>query len=172
MLFVSPERFLNAEFLSVFSTNLSTSLVVVDEAHCISEWWVVALPLLISLGFGVLVISMFIVLYLQGKLQFCPCNSCINLFEQCNRSHNFRPSYTRLRASMLRARLNVGCILAMTATATTTTLHSVMSALAIPQTNLIQKAQLRDNLQLSASLSGNRQVQTVIFFSIFAVFNL
>ncbi|XP_059445043.1 ATP-dependent DNA helicase Q-like 5 isoform X2 [Corylus avellana] len=109
VLFVSPERFLNAEFLSVFSTNLSTSLVVVDEAHCISEW-----------------------------------------------SHNFRPSYTRLRASMLRARLNVGCILAMTATATTTTLHSVMSALAIPQTNLIQKAQLRDNLQLSVSLSGNR----------------
>lgn len=170
MLFVSPERFLNAEFLSVFSTNLSTSLVVVDEAHCISEWWVVALPL-VSLGFGLLVISMFIVLCLQAKLQFCPCNSCINLFEQCNRSHNFRPSYTRLRASMLVARLNVGCILAMTATATTTTLHSVMSALAIPQTNLIQKAQLRDNLQLSVSLSGNRQVQTVIY-SIFPVFNL
>jgi ATP-dependent DNA helicase Q4 len=59
---------------------------------------------------------------------------------------------------MLRDRLNVGCILAMTATATVTTLNAVMSALAIPQTNLIQKEQLRENLQLSLSLSGNRQV--------------
>ncbi|EOY00836.1 DEAD/DEAH box RNA helicase family protein isoform 3 [Theobroma cacao] len=109
VLFVSPERFLNADFLSIFSATTFVSLVVVDEAHCVSEW-----------------------------------------------SHNFRPSYMRLRASLLRAELNVECILAMTATATTTTLHSVMSALEIPSTNLIQKAQLRDNLRLSVSLSGNR----------------
>ncbi|XP_022776263.1 ATP-dependent DNA helicase Q-like 5 [Durio zibethinus] len=109
VLFVSPERFMNADFLSIFSATAFVSLVVVDEAHCVSEW-----------------------------------------------SHNFRPSYMRLRASLLRAKLNVECILAMTATATTTTLHSVMSALEIPSTNLIQNAQLRDNLQLSVSLSGNR----------------
>ncbi|OMO60435.1 hypothetical protein CCACVL1_24169 [Corchorus capsularis] len=109
VLFISPERFLNAEFLSIFSASTSVSLVVVDEAHCVSEW-----------------------------------------------SHNFRPSYMRLRASLLRANLNVDCILAMTATATKATLHSVMSALEIPSTNLIQKAQIRDNLRLSVSLSGNR----------------
>ncbi|XP_068327959.1 ATP-dependent DNA helicase Q-like 5 [Pyrus communis] len=109
VLFVSPERFLNAEFLSIFSANTVVSLVVVDEAHCVSEW-----------------------------------------------SHNFRPSYMRLRACFLHAKLNVNCILAMTATATATTLGSVMSALEIPPTNLIQKAILRDNLQLSVSLSGNR----------------
>ncbi|KAL6193154.1 hypothetical protein ACLB2K_034238 [Fragaria x ananassa] len=108
VLFVSPERFLNAEFLSIFSAT-PISLVVVDEAHCVSEW-----------------------------------------------SHNFRPSYMRLRASMLRSKLNVNCILAMTATATATTLSSVMSALEIPLTNLIQKANLRDNLQLSVTSSGNR----------------
>ncbi|XVF85216.1 hypothetical protein PTKIN_Ptkin17bG0100100 [Pterospermum kingtungense] len=109
VLFVSPERFLNVDFLSTFSATTFVSLVVVDEAHCVSEW-----------------------------------------------SHNFRPSYMRLRASLLRDKLNVECILAMTATATTTALHSVMSALEIPSTNLIQKAQLRDNLWLSVSLSGNR----------------
>ncbi|KAB2045776.1 hypothetical protein ES319_D01G184900v1 [Gossypium barbadense] len=109
VLFVSPERFLNADFLSIFSTLTSVSLVVVDEAHCVSEW-----------------------------------------------SHNFRPSYMRLRASLLRAKLNVECILAMTATATTTTLQSIMSALEISSTNLIQKSQVRDNLRLSVSLSSNR----------------
>ncbi|KAG5528811.1 hypothetical protein RHGRI_029464 [Rhododendron griersonianum] len=40
-------------------------------------------------------------------------------------SHHFRPSYMRLRASLLRTRLNVHCILAMTATATTKTLDDV-----------------------------------------------
>ncbi|TXG56101.1 hypothetical protein EZV62_017414 [Acer yangbiense] len=111
VLFVSPEKFLNPEFLSTYSATSSISLIVVDEAHCISEW-----------------------------------------------SHNFRPSYLRLRASLLRAKFNVGCILAMTATATTTTLHAVMSALEIPLSNFIQKGLLRDNLQLSVSLSGhNRQ---------------
>ncbi|KAA8529737.1 hypothetical protein F0562_034163 [Nyssa sinensis] len=109
VLFVSPERFLNTDFISIFSATPLISLVVVDEAHCISEW-----------------------------------------------SHNFRPSYMRLRASLLRDRLNVECIIAMTATATIKTLNNVMSALEIPPTNLIQAAPLRDNLQLSLSLSGNR----------------
>ncbi|PIN26121.1 ATP-dependent DNA helicase [Handroanthus impetiginosus] len=109
VLFVSPERFLNAEFISIFSGPSQLSLVVVDEAHCVSEW-----------------------------------------------SHNFRPSYMRLRASLLRGRLNAGCILAMTATATNKTLCDVMHALEIPPTNLIQSTKLRDNLHLSISISGNR----------------
>lgn len=37
---MSPERLLNVEFLSMFRMSLSVSLVVVDEAHCVSEWWV------------------------------------------------------------------------------------------------------------------------------------
>ncbi|XP_072955361.1 ATP-dependent DNA helicase Q-like 5 [Typha angustifolia] len=109
VLFVSPERFLNADFLSVFDDALSISLVVIDEAHCISEW-----------------------------------------------SHNFRPSYLRLRASLLRRRLNIQCVLAMTATATAQTLQDIMNALEIPPTNLIRTCQIRENLQLSISLSNNR----------------
>ncbi|XP_028113388.1 ATP-dependent DNA helicase Q-like 5 isoform X5 [Camellia sinensis] len=109
VLFVSPERFLNAEFISIFSATPLISLLVVDEAHCVSEW-----------------------------------------------SHNFRPSYMRLRASLLRDMLNVQCILAMTATATTKTLNDVMCALEISPTNLIKASHLRDNLQLSVTLSRNR----------------
>ncbi|XP_054806143.1 ATP-dependent DNA helicase Q-like 5 isoform X2 [Prosopis cineraria] len=109
VLFVSPERLLNEEFMSVISSSSTVSLVVVDEAHCISEW-----------------------------------------------SHNFRPSFMRLRASFLRNKLNAGSILAMTATATAITLNSIMSALDIPCTNLIQKTKLSDNLHLSVSLARNR----------------
>ncbi|CAM0904100.1 unnamed protein product [Alopecurus aequalis] len=109
VLFVSPERFLNEEFLQIFSDTLPISLVVIDEAHCISEW-----------------------------------------------SHNFRPSYLRLRASLLRRKLNIQCILAMTATATTQTLQEIVSALEIPSGNLIQISQVRENLQLSISMSDNR----------------
>jgi len=64
----------------------------------------------------------------------------------------------RLRASLLRKTLNVRAVLAMTATATTTTLDAIMSALDIPQSNLIQKAQFRDNFHLSVSMVRNRQV--------------
>ncbi|KAK3223579.1 hypothetical protein Dsin_010604 [Dipteronia sinensis] len=115
VLFVSPEKFLNPEFLSTYPATSSISLIVVDEAHCISEW-----------------------------------------------SHNFRPSYLRLRASLLRAKFNVECILAMTATATTTTLHAVMSALEIPLSNFIHKGLLRDNLQLSVSLSGHNRMKDLL----------
>lgn len=67
---------------------------------------------------------------------------------------------------MLYSALNADCILAMTATATTMTLQAVMSALEIPSTNLIQKSQLRDNFELSVSLSGaNRYVLFYIFFT-------
>ncbi|KAJ4790537.1 hypothetical protein LUZ62_041783 [Rhynchospora pubera] len=109
VLFVSPERFLNSEFLSAFDDDLTTSLVVIDEAHCISEW-----------------------------------------------SHNFRPSYLRLRASLLRNKLNVKCILAMTATATSETLENIMKSLEISPNNLIQTSLIRENLQLSVSSSENR----------------
>ncbi|KAL6547510.1 hypothetical protein OROMI_023231 [Orobanche minor] len=109
VLFVSPERFLNPEFISIFSGLSLLSLVVVDEAHCVSEW-----------------------------------------------SHNFRPSYMRLRASLLRGRLNAGCIIAMTATATNRTLCDVMQALEISPANLVHSTKLRDNLHLSVSMSGNR----------------
>ncbi|KAG8090916.1 hypothetical protein GUJ93_ZPchr0011g27138 [Zizania palustris] len=109
VLFVSPERFLNEEFLMIFKDTLPISLVAIDEAHCISEW-----------------------------------------------SHNFRPSYLRLRASLLWRKLNVQCILAMTATATTQTLEEILNALEIPSDNLIQMFQVRENLQLSISASDSR----------------
>lgn len=86
-----------------------------------------------------------------------PCSSLD--FKLFYRSHNFRPSFMRLRASLLHKRLNVGSVLAMTATATTTTLDAIISALDIPRTNLIQKAQLRDNFHLSVSMVKNRQVR-------------
>ena len=147
MLFVSPERFLNEEFLSVISS-MSDILLVVDEAHCISEWWGVPLSFS-SINVCTLKISCHILLLPCWSLEF----------EYFYRSHNFRPSFMRLRASLLHKKLKIGAILAMTATATTTTLDAIMSALDIPCINLIQKAQLRDNFHSSVSLVKNRQVR-------------
>ncbi|KAK8928866.1 ATP-dependent DNA helicase Q-like 5 [Platanthera zijinensis] len=109
VLFISPERFLNTEFLTAFRNGLSISFVAIDEAHCISEW-----------------------------------------------SHNFRPSYLRLRASLLRSMLNIPCFVAMTATATTQTLHDVMGALEISSRNLIKSCKIRENLQLFVTINDNR----------------
>ncbi|KAF6167061.1 hypothetical protein GIB67_041316 [Kingdonia uniflora] len=74
VLFVSPERFLNAGFLSVRVYHL---------------WW------------------MKLIAFLSGE------------------SHNFGPFYLRLGASLLRGKLNVDCVLAMTATTTLKTLQVV-----------------------------------------------
>ncbi|KAL5991138.1 hypothetical protein ACLOJK_012044 [Asimina triloba] len=79
------------------------------------------------------------------------------LFVSPERSHNFRPSYMRLRSSLVRSNLNVRCFLAMTATATTKTLQTIVCALEIPSANIIQISQVRGNLQLNVTLSGNRQ---------------
>uniref|UniRef100_A0A803L134 DNA 3'-5' helicase n=1 Tax=Chenopodium quinoa TaxID=63459 RepID=A0A803L134_CHEQI len=115
VLFVSPERFLNEEFMSIISSCSLISLIVIDEAHCVSEW-----------------------------------------------SHNFRPSYMRLRASVLRDQLKAGCILAMTATATKKTLAAVMHALDISSSKLVKTHQLRKKLQLSVSLCGNSKIKDLI----------
>ncbi|KAK9167483.1 hypothetical protein Scep_002674 [Stephania cephalantha] len=53
-------------------------------------------------------------------------------------SHNFRPSYLRLRTSLLQSKIKVECLLAMTATTTSRTLHAIMCALDIPRQDLIQ----------------------------------
>ena len=153
VLFVSPERFLNEEFMSIISSCPLISLVVIDEAHCVSEWYVG------SLAFE------FVLFYFREKVS-------LNLLRQtwysntnCLRSHNFRPSYMRLRASVLHDKLKAGCVLAMTATATQKALHAVMHALDIPSMNLVQTHHLRNNLQLSVSMSGNKKYALPLYLS-------
>lgn len=72
-----------------------------------------------------------------------PHHRILNQLSQCKRSHNFRPSYMRLRASLLRATLGIECILAMTATAMTKTLNDVMCSLEIPPTAFAQTTQIQ-----------------------------
>ncbi|GAQ80266.1 Helicase conserved C-terminal domain containing protein [Klebsormidium nitens] len=70
-------------------------------------------------------------------------------------SHNFRPSYHRL-GSVLRSRLRVQCVLAMTATATPKTEAAVAAALALPDDAIIRSARVRENLRLSVSKEANK----------------
>lgn len=97
-------------------------------------------------------------LYFVGIFKF----HLILLSFYITRSHNFRPSYLRLRASLLRTKLNMKCILAMTATATYETLDSIMRSLEISPNNLIKTSQIRANLQLSVSSSENRYMVMLI----------
>ena len=38
LLFISPERFSNQDFMENIFPNIDTILFVIDEAHCISDW--------------------------------------------------------------------------------------------------------------------------------------
>lgn len=72
-----------------------------------------------------------------------------------SRSHNFRPSYFRL-GCVLKQRMGVSCILGLTATATKETELSILNALCIPSTGLVQAAHVRQNLHLSVSRPSHR----------------
>ncbi|KAG6541292.1 hypothetical protein Mapa_017345 [Marchantia paleacea] len=70
-------------------------------------------------------------------------------------SHNFRPSYFRL-GSILMEQIKVPCVLAMTATATKKAERSIMEALRIPSTGVVQASRVRENLVLTVSQESNR----------------
>lgn len=79
LLYVAPERFSNERFLARLKS-LTIDLLVIDEAHCISEW-----------------------------------------------GHNFRPDYLKL--ARYARELNVGRVLALTATATPTVAKDICRSL-------------------------------------------
>lgn len=72
-------------------------------------------------------------------------------------SHNFRPSYLMI-CRVLREKLNVKCILGLTATASQTTIKSVISHIDIPDglSGVITNPTLPDNLYLSVSVEKDK----------------
>lgn len=72
-------------------------------------------------------------------------------------SHNFRPSYLMI-CRVLREKLNVKCILGLTATASQTTIKSIISHINIPDglTGVITNPTLPDNLCLSVSFEKDK----------------
>eukprot|EP01083_Nonionella_stella_P312787 1120096_1 len=68
-------------------------------------------------------------------------------------SHNFRPSYLKLKR-ILMDKLNVGCILACTATATVITQNSISKNLNIDSNHVINALAPRENLHLTVSHIG------------------
>eukprot|EP01134_Creolimax_fragrantissima_P001035 CFRG1035T1 len=65
-------------------------------------------------------------------------------------SHNFRPAYLRL-GKVIRDELAVKCVLALTATATISTLNSIMKCFGIPPAGVIRGVMVPRNLSLCAS---------------------
>lgn len=72
-------------------------------------------------------------------------------------SHNFRPSYLMI-CRVLREKLNINCILGLTATASQATIKSVISHINIPDgfSGVIKNPTLPDNLCLSVSLEKDK----------------
>ncbi|KAJ8713494.1 hypothetical protein PYW07_013864 [Mythimna separata] len=72
-------------------------------------------------------------------------------------SHNFRPSYLMI-CRVLREKLNVNCILGLTATASQTTIKSIISHLNIADgaNGVIRNPALPDNLCLSVSIEKDK----------------
>ena len=113
LLYVSPERLSNERFVQSLR-HTTISLMVVDEAHCISEW-----------------------------------------------GHNFRPDYLKLvQASQ---RLNVGGVLALTATATPKVGRDICRAFAIAKENWVQDSFHRPNLELHMSPCTDRERLPLLF---------
>jgi len=101
LLFVAPERFSNERFLARLKS-LAIDLLVIDEAHCISEW-----------------------------------------------GHNFRPDYLKL--ARYARELNVGRVLALTATATPTVAKDICREFAIVPEAHVHTGFYRPNLHLRAT---------------------
>lgn len=81
-------------------------------------------------------------------------------------SHNFRPSYLMI-CRVLREKLNVKCILGLTATASQTTIKSIIEHIEIPDgvTGVITSPALPDNLQLSVSFEKDKDRALVSFLT-------
>lgn len=79
-------------------------------------------------------------------------------------SHNFRPSYLMI-CRVLREKLNVKCILGLTATASQTTIKSVISHINIPDgvNGVIRNPALPDNLFLSVSKEKDKDRALVYY---------
>ncbi|RVE43947.1 hypothetical protein evm_011416 [Chilo suppressalis] len=81
-------------------------------------------------------------------------------------SHNFRPSYLMI-CRVLREKLNVNCILGLTATASQPTIQSVISHINIPDNleGVITNPTLPDNLILSVSFEKEKDRALVSFLA-------
>ncbi|KAF9419021.1 hypothetical protein HW555_004348 [Spodoptera exigua] len=79
-------------------------------------------------------------------------------------SHNFRPSYLMI-CRVLREKLKVNCILGLTATASQTTIKSVISHINIPDgvDGVIKNPALPDNLCLSVSIEKDKDKALVSY---------
>ncbi|PZC84194.1 hypothetical protein B5X24_HaOG205389 [Helicoverpa armigera] len=79
-------------------------------------------------------------------------------------SHNFRPSYLMI-CRVLREKLNVKCILGLTATASQTTIKSIISHINIPDgaSGVIRNPALPDNLCLSVSIEKDKDKALVSY---------
>ncbi|XP_075979004.1 recQ4 helicase [Anticarsia gemmatalis] len=89
-------------------------------------------------------------------------------------SHNFRPSYLMI-CRVLREKLNVKCILGLTATASQTTIKSIISHINIPDgvQGVIRNPALPDNLFLSVSKEKDkdRALVSYLFSEEIVLFN-
>ncbi|XP_068618290.1 ATP-dependent DNA helicase Q4 [Battus philenor] len=81
-------------------------------------------------------------------------------------SHNFRPSYLMI-CRILREKLNVKCILGLTATASQSTIKSVIDHFNIPDgiEGVVQNPTLPDNLYLSVSFEKDKDRALIAFLN-------
>ncbi len=107
LLFVAPERFSNERFLAQLKS-LVIDLLVVDEAHCISEW-----------------------------------------------GHNFRPDYLKL--ARYAGELQVGRVLALTATATPPVAKDICREFHIAPEGYVHTGFYRPNLNLRATACASER---------------
>ena len=139
LVFMSPESAVSPPWRGIFESPVfkkNLAVLAVDEAHCISEWYVCLFT------------------YTSCAMTYC-CLLLIALYRGCD----FRKSFSRLGGLCA---LTSAPVMALTASAPPNIKEAILSSLCLSEPTVIQQALDRPNIYTSSCKSVGLKVKLII----------